>query len=208
MDKITNLFVGLPNAANLQLADPELLAFYTDLKERTFWLIGEIDDGWEDIVQHIIRINREDHGLAIDERKPIKLMILSEGGSLEISDELVNIIELSKTPIYGFGLGMVASGASMVYLACHKRFALSNTYFIIHKGSANNIGGDYAQIAAYMEDYNKQIEKMVKFYKTHTTFPAEMIEEKMSGADWYVYVNEALENGIVNELITDIDVMV
>lgn len=208
MEETTNLFIGLPNAANLQLADPELVAYYTDLKERTLWLTGEINSEWTDIVQHIIRFNREDKMLPIKQRQPIKLMILSEGGSLEISDELVNIIELSKTPIYGYGLGMVASGASMIYLACHKRYALPNTYFIIHKGSANNIGGDYAQIAAYMKDYDKQIEKMVKFYKTHTSFSEEVIEQKMSGADWYVYVDEALENNIVNEVVTDINVMI
>ena len=208
MEDVTNLYLNLPQEANLQLADPELVTFYTDLRERTLWLFGEIDDGWNEVVQLIVRFNREDKGLPIEKRKPIKLMILSGGGSLEITDELVNIIELSKTPIYGFGLGMVASGASMIYLACHKRFALKNTYFIIHKGSANNIGGDYAQIAAYMKDYDKQIEKMVQFYKTHTTFKEEIIEQKMSGADWYVYVDEALKNGIVDELISNIDMMV
>ena len=58
-----------------------------------------------------------------------------------------------------------------------------------------------------MEDYNKQIEKMVGFYKTHTSFEEGLIEKKMNGADWYVYINEALENGIVDEIIEDIDVM-
>lgn len=207
MEDITNLFLNLSREANLQLADPELVAYYTDLQERVLWLTGEIDESWTEVVQHIVRINREDKELPVEKRKPIKLMILSGGGSLEITDELVNIIELSKTPVYGYGLGIVASGASMVYLACHKRFALKNTYFIIHKGSANNIGGDYAQIAAYMEDYNKQIEKMVGFYKTHTSFEEGLIEKKMNGADWYVYINEALENGIVDEIIEDIDVM-
>ena len=202
-----DIYLNLPEEANMQLPNPTLLNYYNDLNQRTFWIDEEIGDQYQELVQYIIRINREDSLIPSESRKPIKLMIISPGGSLEITEELVSMIELSITPIYGYALGQVASGASMIYLACHKKFALPNAYFLIHKGSASNIGGDFNQIEAFMEDYSKQINEMVEFYKTHTTFDENEIVTRMKGADWYVRINEALEKGIVDELITDISIM-
>lgn len=200
-------FFQVPEEANLSLADPSLLDYYYDRNARTFWLLGEIDDSWNTFSQQIIRINREDVGIPVDERKPIKFIIASGGGSAEITDDLVNLISISKTPIYGYGLGMIASGASMIFLACHKKYALKNAYFIIHKGGVDNVGGDYIQLAAFMKNYDRDVEKVVNFYKTHTSFEGKYIEDKMNGADWYVYLDEAIEHGMVDEVIEDIEVM-
>lgn len=145
--------------ANMQLPDPSLVQFYDELENRIVWVTGEIGDSTLDIVSKIIKWNREDKDLPIKERKPIRLLINSPGGSLDTEETLVSIIKLSKTPVYGVALGMVASAASLIYLSCHKRFALPNAYFILHRGSCQNMGGNYNEIQAAMEDYRAQIEK-------------------------------------------------
>lgn len=195
----------LPDNATLQLADPSLVNFYTDLDNRIYWLSDEINNYTFDLVQYIIRWNREDRDIPVDERKPIRIIIDCPGGHLSVSETVSNIIKMSKTPVYGIALGYVASGASVIYLSCHKKFALSNSVFVLHKGSCSGVSGTYDEIVAFARDYEKQMEVLINFYIDNTKYTEEEIEENIQ-TDWYIRTEEALQKGIVDELITNIDV--
>lgn len=189
--------------ANLQLADPSLVQYYHDLANRSIWIDGEINASTLDIVSKIIRWNREDKDKSIEERKPIKLFFLSSGGDLEIEETVVSIIHLSQTPVWGIAMGMVASAASLIYLSCHKRFALPNAYLIIHQGSAQ-MGGNYDQMVAAMKDYEEQIERMTKFYIENTDYTEEEIRANIK-TDWYVRGEELLERKLITNWVSTID---
>ena len=205
-DFIDALFQDEPEA-NLQLADPSLLQYYEDFKNRIIWIDNEIDKITLDVVSKIIRWNREDKEKPIKERKPIRIFFNSPGGSLDVEETIVSIIRLSKTPIYGVALGMVASAASLIFLSCHKRYALRNAYLILHKGSCQNISGDYTNVQNAMEDYRKQIEKLEKFYIDNTNIPEDVIKEKLN-SDWYIRGNDLIEYGLVQEWVEDIGVLI
>ena len=201
-----DLLLGEDIEPNLQLPDPSLVQYYDDLQNRVIWIDEEIDKSVLDIVSKIIRWNREDKDLPFKERKPIRILFNSPGGSLDLEETIVSVIRLSKTPVYGIALGMVASAASLIYLSCHKRLALPNAYFIFHRGSCQNLGGNFNEIQAAMDDYRAQVEKMEKFYIENTKYPEEVIKEKIK-TDWYIHIEEALEFGVVTDLIEDIDVL-
>jgi ATP-dependent protease ClpP protease subunit len=112
---------------------------------------------------------------------------------------------MSKTPIYGLALGVVASGASIIYLSCHKKFALPNSCFLLHKGSCSGVSGTYDEIVAFARDYEIQIETLMKFYIQKTKYTQEEIAENIQ-TDWYIRIDEALEKGIVDEIIKDISI--
>lgn len=192
--------------ANLQLASPSLVNYYHDFNNRCLWLDSEIDESNFDLVQAVVRWNQDDKDLPVEERKPIKIFFHSPGGSLDVGEILTSIIKLSRTPVYGIALGMVASAASVVYLGCHKRYALPNAYFILHRGSCEGIGGNYNEIQAAMEDYKLQIARMEKFYIENTTYPEEVIKSKIQ-TDWYIHCEEAMKFGIVTDLVDDIDIL-
>ena len=192
--------------ANLQLASPSLVNYYHDFNNRCLWLDSEIDENNFDLVQAVVRWNQDDKDIPVEERKPIKIFFHSPGGSLDVGEILTSIIKLSRTPVYGIALGMVASAASVVYLGCHKRYALPNAYFILHRGSCEGIGGNYNEIQAAMEDYKLQIARMEKFYIEHTTYPEEVIKSKIQ-TDWYIHCEEAMKYGIVTDLVDDIDIL-
>ena len=189
--------------ANLQLADPSLVQYYYDLANRSIWIDSEINASTLDIVSKIIRWNREDKGKPVDERKPIKLFFLSPGGDLEIEEAVVSTIRLSQTPVWGIAMGMVASAASLIYLSCHKRFALPNAYLIIHQGSAQ-MGGNYDQMVAAMKDYEEQIERMTRFYIENTDYTEEEIRANIK-TDWYVRGKELLERKLITNWVSTID---
>ena len=200
------LLPPMHESANLTLADPSLVNFYEDINNRIYWLTEEIGEETLDLVQYITRWNREDKGKPIEERTPIRIIIDCGGGSLSVSETLSNIIKMSKTPIYSIALGFVASGASVVHLSCHKRFALPNTVFVLHKGSCNGVSGTYDEIVSFARDYEKQIEMLMEFYIQNTKYTEEEIEENIQ-TDWYIRMDEAQEKGLVDELITDIDIL-
>ena len=77
-------------------------------------------------------------------------MIDSPGGSLDVEESIVAMIELSKTPIWGFAMGQVASAASLIYLSCHKRYATPAAYWVFHQGSGA-IQGNYGDMASAMK---------------------------------------------------------
>ena len=195
----------LPNAANLQLADPSLVNFYSDLQHRTYWLSEEINNYTFDLIQYIVRWNREDAGLPVEQRKPIRIIIDCNGGHLSVSETLSNIIKMSKTPVYGIALGCVASGASVIYLSCHKKFALPNSVFVLHKGSCSGVSGTYDEIVAFARDYEKQVETLIEFYINNTKYTEEEIMENIQ-TDWYIRTEEAQEKGIIDVIIDDIDI--
>ena len=195
----------LPDTANLQLADPSLVNFYSDLENRTYWLSDEINHYTFDLVQYVIRWNREDKDIPIEERKPIRIIIDCGGGHLSVSETVSNVIKMSKTPVYGIALGYVASGATVIYLSCHKKYALPNSVFVLHKGSCSGVSGTYDEIVAFAKDYEKQMETLIGFYIDNTGYTEEEIEENIQ-TDWYIRTKEALEKGIVDELIADIDI--
>ena len=196
----------LHDNANLQLADPALANFYIDLQNRIYWLTEEISEDTLDLVQYITRWNLEDKGKTIKERKPIRIIIDCNGGALSTSETISNIIRLSKTPVYGIALGLVASGASVIYLSCHKKYAMPNTVFVLHKGSCSGVSGTYDEIVSFARDYEKQIETLMHFYIEHTGYTEEEIVENIQ-SDWYIRIEEAVEKKLVDELITDIDIL-
>lgn len=195
----------LPDNATLQLADPSLVNFYTDLEHRTYWLSDEINNYTFDLVQYIIKWNREDKDIPVDERKPIRIIVDCPGGHLSVSETVSNVIKMSKTPVYGIAMGHVASGASVIYLSCHKKFALPNSVFVLHKGSCSGVSGTYDEIVAFARDYEKQMEVLINFYIDNTKYTEEEIEENIQ-TDWYIRTEEALQKGIVDELVTSIDI--
>lgn len=206
MEEFIDFLLKDVGEANLQLPDPSLIQVFQNLKNRVIWIDDEIDKTYLDIISKIIQWNREDNLIPIEERKPIKIFFDSPGGDLDVEESIVSIIKLSKTPVYGFALGMVASAASMIFLATHKRYALHNAYLILHKGSCQNISGDYVNVQNAMEDYRKQIEKLEDFYVKNTNIPKEIIKEKLN-SDWYIRGEKLIDYGLVQEWVDNIEVL-
>lgn len=206
MDELLEVLLGGNTDANLQLADPTLVNYYYDLKNRCVWIDHEIDNDTLSLVQQIVRWNREDKGRAQDERRPIIIFFNSVGGNLDVAEVICSIINLSQTPIYGIALGLVASAASLIFLSCHKRYALPNAYFLVHRGSCSSVSGNFNEVQAMMADYRAQVEKMEQFYIEHTLYSEEEVKARIN-TDWYIRGDEILEKGLITEWLTDLSII-
>ena len=180
--------------------------YYEDLSHRVLWINDEVnDDLTYEMTHYILKWNRDDKDIPEIDRKPIYILFDSPGGSIDAQAAICSMIELSKTPIIGVAIGLVASAASLIYLSCHVRLALKSSYFILHKGSAT-LNGDFENIMNSIDDYKKEVEKMVNFIIDRSSFTKEEVEEHIN-KDWYVRAPEALEKGMVDQIITDINIL-
>ena len=57
-----------------------------------------------------------------------------------------------------------------------------------------------------MDDYKKQVEKMIDFYIKNTQIPEEVIRSKIE-SDWYVRGDELIDYGLVDEWIEDLEIL-
>ena len=198
-----NLFVTIPERANYSVADPELLFYYEDLNERVWNLVSEVDDSLLDFARHVIRWNREDRGIPVEERKPIRLYINSPGGDLNIFYTVKDIIEMSKTPIVAVNLGMAYSAAALLFLSCRERYMLKSSKILLHLGSAS-LGGSYLDLMSAVADYQEQVESFVSAIQERTTYTPKEIEDNIA-SDWYIDAEDALAHGAATKIIDDID---
>lgn len=199
-----NITINLPkNLDNMALPDPFLLNQYQELEDRIIWLDSSVNEDTVEIGKKILRWNMEDRTKKPKKVKPIVLLIFSYGGNLDVCNSLIDIIEGSDTPVYGVNMGIAASAACFIYLACHKRFMLPRSSFLIHRGSGG-YEGTYEQVLAQIVDYQNSIELIVNLVKEKTDYSEKEIEEKIS-TEWYIRQEEALKYGVTHMVVKNLN---
>lgn len=202
-----SIVLNLPkDVSNLQLPDPELRTYYKNLEDRVLWIDDEINEYSLEYARLILQWNKEDRHKKPHKRKPIKLLFFSPGGDLDVNNTLIDTIQLSKTPVWGINMGRCASAAAFIFLSCHKRFMLPSGYFLFHQGSGT-FSGSYLEVCAQMQDYQIAVGRLSGFMLTYTKYTKEEIEDNICG-EWFVRAEEALFKGVVDEIVTDLSVLI
>jgi len=185
-----------------------------DEENRIIYLYGEInsfdneDDCLDDkvtagyLVQKILDWNREDIGIEVGERKPIKIYINSPGGSVYDGFPIVSAIDASKTPVYTYNIGMWSSMAFLIGITGHKRFSLPNMMFLMHDGSDFMYGtsGKVQDEAKFRERYEREV------IKEHILKHSKMTDaeyEILVRVEYYMLPKDALEHGFIDEIVTN-----
>lgn len=185
------------------LPPPELVEFYRGLNNREIVWNDVISDCTISIPLYIIKWNREDRDIPVEERKPIKIWINSDGGDTNVTLFLANVISLSKTPIITIGMGRSYSSGGLLLMAGHKRLIFDSTSVLIHDGSSGAIG-DTGKVIDNLE-FTKEMEVRVRdFILKHTQIPAELLDKNYR-RDWFLFSEDVIKYGIADKIITDID---
>lgn len=185
------------------LPDPTLLEYYRRLQKREILWNDDIDDTTIDIAMYIKKWNEEDKGKGVEERKPIKIFINSDGGSLDTIMHIIDMILLSKTPVITIGMGRVYSAGGLLLMAGHKRYIFNHTSCLIHDGSSGAIGS----VGKLLDNlkFTEAFEQRVKQYITsQTRITSEMYEDNYR-RDWFFFSDDMIRLGIADEVVADID---
>lgn len=199
-----NLVVAIPqNAANLQLPDPTLLDYYRDEEQRIFWVDGEIDESLLDLVKMIMRCNKEDKDLPVEQRKPVRVFIDSPGGDVQALFTTIKAIEISKTPVYTINYCGAYSAAAILLTAGHKRFALPGTSAMFHRGSCY-YGGEQSVVESTKKYFDTLDKKLDEFLFSHTNIDQKIYKRRAS-SDLYMDENECLKNNVVDSIVSNFE---
>ena len=182
-----------------------------DLNERRLYLNSEVDEQCiGDLAYHILRYNRIDKGLSVEERKTIILYINSPGGSVSDGYGLIDAIITSKTPVYTVNQGMCMSMGFLIAIAGHKRFAMPHSEYLMHEGYTGVI--DNMSKAKDRIDFEAgELEAATrKFVLEHTNITEELYEKKYR-CEFYFLPDTAKELGVADAIVgvdCDIDEIV
>lgn len=205
MDELmNNILLGIPEStANLQLPDPELRDYYRDEQERIYWLDTQIDCSTLDLVKYIVRCNKEDECVPVERRKRILIMIDSPGGSVEILASIIGAIKISKTPIHTCCYCTAYSAAADLLTCGHKRYALPMTSMMFHAGSCG-YSGTQAQVDSAKKFYDNMGKRINDEVNSRANFDNKFLR-KLKTDDMYMNETEALNYGVIDEIIDDLN---
>ena len=163
--------------------------------------VGDISGGIGQTVDGYIRFwNKYDDkcNIPIEDRKPIKIYIDSNGGCLSDTFTMIDAIKLSKTPVWTICTGSAYSGGFFTFIAGHRRFAYDHASFLYHEG-ATATGADAGKFRNYAEFYQKELEQLKEVTLKYTKITPEEYKEHIKD-DWWMTADEALKYGVCDEI--------
>jgi len=193
----------IKSLAQLNLPDPSTLDYYNRLAHREIFWNAEIDESLIEISMLILKWNREDKNVEIENRIPIKIYINSDGGCVNSVFNFINIIQLSKTPVYTIGMGKCYSSGGLLLMAGHKRLIFEDTACLVHDGSTGAFGTTGKVIDSL--EFTQKIEDRIKKYILKNTKITSKLYDKNYRRDWWLSAEEIVEMGIADKIITDLD---
>ena len=166
------------------------------LKDRIIILSGEIDDQLANsIVAQLLFLAAE------DSEKDIYLYINSPGGSITSGMAIFDTMNFIAPKVSTICIGMAASMAAFLLASGERgmRYALPNSEILIHQplGGAQ---GQATEIQIAAEHIIRIRNRMNKILAEKTNKPIEQIKIDTE-RDKYMFANEALEYGIIDEIM-------
>lgn len=172
-----------------------------DLDERRLYINGIIDDeAITSIGYHILRYNRLDKGMDVEERMPIILYINTDGGSLYSGNSLISMVKNSITPVYTVNLGRCFSMGFLLFLAGKKRYTLDNGIFLLHDGQSGGFDSN-AKLIDRIEFERNILEKKIKDYVLECTKITSKMYDQNYRKEWYMDAEKAKELEICEYII-------
>lgn len=189
--------------SSLKLPDPTLFDFYRRDSNRHIWWNIDVDESLVENSYRILEWNKEDEGIPVKDRKPIKIFINTNGGCLNSVLNFINVIQLSKTPIYTIGMGKCYSAGGLLLMSGHKRYIFNDTTVLIHDGSTGAMGNT-GKVIDNLE-FTQKTEKRVKNFVLNNTKIKKEDYDKNYRRDWFLFSDEVIEFGIADKIITNLD---
>lgn len=113
-----------------------------------------------------------------------RVHINSEGGVVDTGFDIFNYIKSLQLPITTVGSGLVASIATVIFMAGDKRILTSGTQFMIHSPMGAIENGTADEIEAYAQSVRDCETKLIKFYTNQTGLGTDAIAPLLRNETW------------------------
>ena len=166
------------------------------LKERIVFLGQEVDDQIANLlVAEILYLEGQDPD------RDIHLYINSPGGPAYSGMAIYDVMQHVKCEVATLCIGMAMSAAAMILWggALGKRMALPSSKIMIHQGSAGTRGAP-RDMEIQLREVLANTQRMAEILAHHSGRPLEQVERDID-RDYYLTANEALEYGLIDEVL-------
>lgn len=132
---------------------------------------------------------------------PIEFFLSTGGGACYDGMALHDVIESSGTPIEVICAGKIMSMGVVVALGAKVRKAYRNTTFMIHQVNGLSIG-TLREMEDTVAEASRINDMLFKIIREKTGIPEDQLNEVLQRQkDWFMTAEEALELGILTELL-------
>ena len=173
------------------------------LKDRIIFLGTPIDDQIANVVvAQLIYLAGEDPD------KDISIYINSPGGEVYSGLAIYDTMQYIKPDIQTYCVGMGASMASIILMAGTpgKRFALPHSRILIHQGSTG-FRGAVPDVEIQARETLRLTQTMIEITAKHSNQPFDKVKRDTE-RDYYMTADEAKEYGIIDEVISPVELAV
>lgn len=171
-------------------------------KDRVIYLNEDISSYTiSNIVPLIHKINKEDEGKDISDRKPLSIYITSYGGDAYSGWGVVSAIENSKTPIHTYCESFAMSMGLPIFLAGHVKYYGRYATLLYHE-----LRGGASGTRQEVKRLDKEYDRLQKIYDDYiiskTAVTQEILDDHQERvSDWYIGLDEATKYKMYDELI-------
>ena len=179
------------------------------LNQIEFNILGTIDS--------FLESNKGELKTTLDtaEGKPVVFNIASEGGDFFEGLAMAELIAQYTGETTAKGVGLVASAATLIMMACDQKMMSANSYFMIHsawtmvEGNADKMQKSLNLLNSIDEQmakiYTAQIQSKDKLIKGGYDKTLEMVRQMMKNETWMT-ASEAMDLGFIDGVIEDSEV--
>jgi ATP-dependent protease ClpP protease subunit len=124
--------------------------------------------------------------------------INSDGGHVDVGFDIYNFLKSLGVPINTIGQGMVASIATVIFMAGDKRKVMPNTQFMIHAPMISVEMANADEMEFITKDIKETENKLTKFYSQHLNLNTEAINPLLK-KDTYLTESQLIDLGFVTQ---------
>ncbi|PIE24166.1 MAG: ATP-dependent Clp protease proteolytic subunit [Planctomycetota bacterium] len=166
------------------------------LEDRIIFLGTEVNDLVANaVIAQLLFLQKE------NKTQDVGIYINSPGGSVTAGLAIYDTLQFVQCPVATYCIGQASSMAALLLAAGTKgkRFALPNSRVMIHQ-PWGGVHGTAADISIQADEIVKMKKRLNEIIAKHSGQPIEQVE-KDSDRDYFLSAQEALDYGLVDEVI-------
>lgn len=129
---------------------------------------------------------------------PIWLHISSGGGGLFAGLGMADQLPLITTPVFSIVEGYCASAATLISMACKRRYIAPSAFMLVHQLSAV-AWGKYTELQDEMKLLDMAMRRLVSFYSSRSAMDEETVCEMLKRDSWF-NAEQCVEHGFADEV--------
>jgi ATP-dependent protease ClpP protease subunit len=163
--------------------------------EGKIYINGQIGANEGEVGVNLIDVIRQVQGQPL--ATSYTVYINSEGGYVDVGFDIYDYLKSLTVPVHTVGVGLVASIATVIFMAGVSRKLSKGAQFMIHLPSGE-VGGTAEEISNYSQLLKDVENKLIKFYKDQTGLTEEAIRPLLRQETWLNH-SDAMDMNFITE---------